>query len=275
MRNLFRFLYRIRIFVLFVLLEIIAFVWIHNSRSYQRAVFHNSANELSGSLLEKTNELDELFDLYEQNERLARENARLKSLLKDSYFPLTSSDSTHIDSLYRVRYSYLSGEVINLSYRKARNYMLINRGKVHGIESGMGVSSSEGVVGIVNDVSRHFATVIPLINPGFSVSGKIKGTGFFGPVKWNTNDYRYASLTDIPRYASFEPGDTIITDARSQVFPAGIAIGYVESAEMQDDQNFYEVRIRLAVDFASLNHIYIITDKMKKEARRLQQSTQP
>lgn len=266
MRNLFQFLYRIRIFVLFILLEAVAFIWIHNSRSYQRSVFHNSANQLTGGMLEQVNRMDELFSLYDQNEKLAAENARLKSQLESSKLTIAP-----LDSQYREvqQYSYISGEAVHLSFRKAQNYLMINRGSEHGVESGMGVSGPEGVVGITNDVSKHFSTVIPIIHPGFSVSGKIRDRGFFGPVRWNTSDYRYASLTDIPRYAEFSAGDTVVTDAKSRIFPEGIVIGFIENAEMQDDQNFYEIRLRLATDFASLNQVYIIENKLRKEAENL------
>jgi rod shape-determining protein MreC len=134
----------------------------------------------------------------------------------------------------------------------------------------MGVIGSEGIVGVVNNVSNHFSTVIPLINPSFSVSGKFMNSGFFGPVQWKNTDYRYAYLVDIPRYADIEEGDTVVTDARSLIFPEGIHIGYVESYELQQDQNFFSVRLRLATDFASTNYVYIIEDKLREELEELE-----
>lgn len=270
MRNLFLFFYRIRFFLLFLALEAIAFSWIQRSRSYQRSVMLNSANAVTGSILEQTGSVEEYLELAKQNERLARENARLRSLTDQAYFPLTVSSSERVDTTYQVRYNFQEGEVISSSFRKARNYMTIDRGSVHGLQSGMGVIGPEGVAGVVNDVSRHFSTVIPVINPSFSVSGAIKNKGYFGPVLWKNGDFRFAYLTDIPRYAEVEEGDTVITDSRSLVFPQGVPIGYVESYELQEDQNFYQVKLRLATDFASLNHIYVIEDKMKMEVENLQ-----
>lgn len=275
MRNLLAFLYRIRILILFVFLEAIAFTWISASRSYQRSVLVNSANSVTGGMLQRTSDVEEYLDLVNQNEKLAEENAQLRGQSEDSYFPLSADTTTVTDSLNAIRYTYIDAEIVSGSYRKARNYMTINRGSVHGINKGMGVIGSLGIVGVVKDVSKHFSTVIPLINPSFSVSGRIKNSGYFGPVLWTNNDYQYAYLTDIPRYAKITKGDTIVTDSRSLLFPMGLTIGYIDSYNLQEDQNFFAVKIKLATDFASIHHVYVIEDKMKLEVQNLQSQQDP
>ncbi len=275
MRNLLAYLYRIRILILFVFLEAIAFTWISASRSYQRSVFINSANSVTGGMLQRTNDVEEYLDLVDQNEKLAEENAKLRNQSEGSFFPLSTDTTTVIDSSNAIRYTYIDAEIVSGSYRKARNYMTINRGSVHGVEKGMGVIGSKGIVGVIKDVSKHFSTVIPLINPSFSVSGRIKNSGYFGPVLWNNNDYQYAYLTDIPRYAKINKGDTIVTDSRSLLFPMGLTIGYIDSYNLQEDQNFFAVKINLATDFASIHHVYVIEDKMKLEVQNLQSQQDP
>lgn len=271
MRNLFNFLYRIRILLLFLVLEFIAFSWIQKSRSYQRSSIIHSANQISGGLLERTRSLKNFLQLSEQNERLSDENARLRTLTKDSYLPVYRTRDTIIDTVYHTRYAFQEARVVTSSYHKQRNFMTLNRGSKHGVQPGMGVIGSDGIVGVINNVSAHFATVIPVINSSFSVSGKFLNSGFFGPVQWNDQNYRYAYLTDIPRYAQINIGDTIATDERSMIFPAGVTIGFVESFELQEDQNFYSVRLLLATDFSSTNHVYIIEDELKEELIELEQ----
>ena len=271
MRNLYKFLYRIRVLLLFLLLEFIAFSWIQNSRSYQRSSLVHSANRVTGGLLERTRSLKNFIQLAEQNKRLSDENARLRSLTKGAYLPVYRDRDTLLDTTYATRYAYQEARIVSSSYHKQRNYMTINRGSLHGVKSGMGLIGSEGIVGVVNNVSKHFSSVIPLINPSFSVSGKFVNSGFFGPVQWNNYDYRYAYLVDIPRYADISEGDTVVTDARSLIFPEGIHIGYVESYQLQEDQNFFSVKLRLATDFASTNYVYVIEDKLKQELQELEE----
>lgn len=270
MRRIFGFIYRSRFFLLFVLLEVIAFSWITRSRSYQRSVLINSSNQVTGYMLERTEDVEDYLELKEQNEKLARENARLRGEDSTAFLDLNIPFQLYLDSTRSLRYSYLTGEVINSSYQKARNYLTINRGSAHGVKRNMGVIGSNGVVGIVKDVSQHFCTAIPLINPSFRVSGRISTNSFFGPIEWKGNDYQYAYLIDIPRYAEITLGDTVETDSRSLTFPSGIPIGTIESYKLQEDQNFFEIKLKLTTDFASLDYVYIVQDEMKLEVEQLQ-----
>ncbi len=270
MRKILGLLYRSRIFLLFIALEAVAFIWISQSRSYQRAVLINSSNEVTGYVLEKTEDWEDYLELKSQNEKLAGENARLRGLDSVSLYPLNAPQKQINDSLYKVRYTYLEGEVINSSYMKARNYMTINRGRIHGVEPNMGIIGSHGIVGVVKDVSEHFCTAIPLINPSFRVSGRIKSNMSFGPVEWKGSNYQYTYLSDIPRHVEITIGDTVVTDSRSQLFPQGLLIGTIESYELQEDQNFNELKLHISTDFSSLDHVYIVKDMMKMELQQLE-----
>ncbi len=271
MRYLLAFLYGKRIFLLFLALQLVAFVLIYRSRSFQRSSILDSSALASGHILEVYSDYTQYLDLEHQNQRLSEENARLRSLSPDAYFPITQNTSQTEDTVYQIQYTYLKANVINSSFRKARNFLTLNRGRLHGVEEEMGVISPQGAVGIVKNVSDHFSTVIPLINPGISVSGKFEKQRFFGPVSWKKQDYRYITLSDIPRHAKVNRNDTVVTDSRSLTFPAGILIGTVDTLRLQEDQNFYEVRLRLSTDFSSLEQVYIIKDKMKLERQQLEQ----
>ncbi len=270
MRKILGLLYRSRIFLLFIALEAIAFVWITQSRSFQRAVLINSSNEVTGYILEKTEDWQDYLELKTQNEKLAKENAQLRGQDSISLYPLAIPQQQINDSLYKVRYTYMDAEVINSSYMKARNYMTLNRGRIHGIEPNMGIIGSRGVVGVVKDVSEHFCTAVPLINTSFRVSGRLKSNMNFGPVEWKGSSYQHTYLGDIPRHVEITIGDTVVTDSRSQIFPQGILIGTVESYQLQEDQNFNELKLRISTDFSSLDHVYIIKDMMKEELQELE-----
>lgn len=274
MRKLLAFIYGFRSLIFFILLESIAFVWIINSRSFQRSVFMDSSSELTGSLLNSYSQWQRYLDLERQNDHLSTENAYLRSLLKDSYLPLTNNSISVRDTLFSQRYSYLKANVINSSHNKKANYLTLNRGGKHGVKKEMGVIGPSGAIGIVKDVSSNFCVVIPIINPSLSISGELKKSKFFGPVKWNGKDYRHTQLFDIPRYATITKGDTVVTDSRSLAFPNGISIGYVENYNIQEDQNFLTVDILLSSDFSSLNQVYIVKDKYKEEVQLLQQQSQ-
>ncbi|MGB0178348.1 MAG: rod shape-determining protein MreC, partial [Owenweeksia sp.] len=193
MRYLLAFLYRKRIFLLFLALQIVAFSFIFRSRSFQRSSLLNSSHKVTGEVLETYNDYTQYLDLEHQNERLSEENALLRSLLPDAYLPLSRNTLKAADTAYDVQYTYIKADVINSSFRKSRNFITLNRGALQGVKEEMGVIGPGGAVGIVQNVSDHFSTVIPLINPGISVSGKFKEQKFFGPVNWKNNDYRFVT----------------------------------------------------------------------------------
>ncbi len=271
MPRLTSFLIQKQVFILFLILEGMALFWIINSHSYQRAVLIDSSNWLSGNILESYHKLFSYLDLKNQNDQLAKENAQLRSLLKNFHYVIAQNRQRN--TIHIPLYSYIEANVLNSSYLKHRNYITINRGSKHGVKPEMGVTGPAGAVGIIKSVSENFATVIPLINSSLWMSGKFKKERYFGPLNWPGESYRFIKLSDIPSYAEISKGDTIETDTRSLIFPMGTLLGTVDTFRLQSDKSFYEVDVKLATDFSSLGKVYVVTDKMKSERKDLENNS--
>ncbi len=274
MRNLLQFLARYHVLLLFIVLQLIALSLTVQSQSFQRSTFYSGANLVSGSVLGSYHQVENFINLRETNRNLARENAELRSTSKSSYFPMYVDRDTIVDTLYNQEYKYINAMVINSSFNKRNNYMTLNRGSAHGIKTGQGVISAEGAVGIIKDVSAHYATVIPLIHSNTRLSGKFKKSNYFGSANWMGGDHRVIRLSDIPRQASFVVGDTVVTDTRSGIFPAGIIVGTVRDYDIEPQDQLYEVDLTLAVDFAKVEHVYVIADLFKEERKALEERSQ-
>lgn len=270
MQKLINFLIRNHVLFLFLVLQLIAFLFIINSQSYQRSTLFNSSNQIAGSILSAYNEIEKFINLKETNENLAKENAQLRSSLKNSYFNRFGISDTVTDTLYNQRYVYIEAQVTNSSYTYQNNYMSLNRGKRHGIEKGMGVINAEGALGIIKDVSKNFSTVIPIIHTNLSTTGRIKGSNYFGSIKWKGLDHQTVELTAIQKQAVIHIGDTVTTDVRSKAFPTGIPIGIIESSEIEPTSQLYAIEVRLLIDFTSIDHVYVIKDLMKEELQKLE-----
>ncbi len=265
MRIILLILKRARIFLLFLILEIIAFSLILNQRSFQRATFLSATNTVSGQINQQFNNLSSYLNLKVENENLVRENVRLRNLLDQSRVFQSYGADTIQDSVHQIRYTTVSARVISGTYAKYNNYLTLDKGRKSGIKPNMGVAGPNGVVGIVTNVSQNFASVLPIINPGITISGKFQKSGYFGPLSWDGNSHQEAFVEDIPRYAEIKEGDTIISDSRSRVFPEGLMIGVVAGKTLQTDQNFYRIKVKLSTDFTRLENVYIIKDKLKYE----------
>ncbi len=241
---------------------------------YQGSNILNSSNSLIAGIYQVSANAREYFNLREENERLANENVVLRNSLKSNLYVLPLKVYKIRDTIYRQQYSYISSKVVNSSVNKRRNYLTLNVGEDMGVKRDMGVVSSNGVVGIVTDVSGNFASVMSLLHKDLRVNCQLKRDGSFGPLVWDGEDYRHCNLTDIPTHARIRAGDTVMTSELSGIFPEGIMVGTVVSFERRKNEAFYTVRVKLNADLKKVNHVYVIKNKFKQERDSLELKTQ-
>ena len=270
MRKLILFLVRYNTAFLFVILQAAALLFIYRTQSYQRSTMFALNAEWSGKVLSAYNNIDDYLNLAKINKKLAAENALLKSVNKAAYFSLTVDRDTVVDTLYSQQYTYINARVINSSFRKRNNYITLNKGKLHGVKPDMAVASTEGVIGVVKDVSPHFCSVIPIIHGQSMISGSFKKTNHFGTITWNGHNYREAQMQDVPREAKIQVGDSIVSNTVSVAFPPNLLIGTVAGFELNPEDQTYDIHINLANDFSSLDFVYIIDNLLKDERVKLE-----
>lgn len=84
MQQLINFFIRNKNFLFFLLLFTISLFLTIQSHSYHKSKFINSANFLTGGVYESVNNINQYFNLKEENLKLQEENNNLKSLLFNS-----------------------------------------------------------------------------------------------------------------------------------------------------------------------------------------------
>ena len=167
-------------------------------------------------------------------------------------------------------YRIFKANVIKNSLNKADNYITLDRGSSDGIRPEMGVVDANGVVGIVYKTSPRYSLVIPLLNSKSSISCKIVGSEYFGYLKWEGRDSRFAYLKDLPRHAEFNLGDTVVTSGFSTVFPEGIMVGTVDDMSDSNDGLSYLLKIKLATDFGKLSDVRVVARTGQEEQKKLE-----
>lgn len=278
MRKLIAFLIKFSVVILFILLELLSFGLIVNNNGYQKSVFFSSSNTMLASLYEISNSVVEFFYLRQANNSLAFENTRLNNELIELRNQLKSVNPYAADSTRAVyvqpenEISYIYAKVIHNSTNKMLNYITLNKGSRDGIRVDMGVVNEEGVVGIVSKVTEKFSVVIPVLNPKLQINSKFKKNNYSGPIVWEGKDYRYAKLNDIARHVKFSLGDSLITSGYTYSFPEGILIGTVDDFLIQESDAYYNIKVKLAVNFRTLSHVRVINYLNYEEQRKLEQS---
>ena len=274
MLRILQFLYRIRAFILFAFLEVLAVWMIVSNNSPQGAAFFNSSNVLVGWVLKKQSDMVQFFSLAEANEALTSENAqileqlRLLQIKPDSiYFELDSA----LESVYQ----FSGARVIGNSLRFSQNYITLNKGSKDGVKPGMGIFNPEGVVGRVKSVSENYAVAFSLLNTGLLVSSKIKSSEVFSSVQWDGKNSSEARLLFVPRHVKAQVGDTVITSGYNAVFPEGILIGVISKvAPDEKNQNYLELIVRLSTDFSKVSYVYLVENTQFKELDSLYQQSE-
>jgi len=248
------------------------------NQEYQKSVFLSSSNFVVSGLYEWNNSVVEFFKLAAANDNLSEENTALKNQIvnlqnKIATLHPETSDSVHFRIPPEMEYQFIAAKVINSSTNKLLNYITLNKGAEDGIKVDMGVVSDEGVVGIVKTVSSRFSVVIPLLNPRIEISCRFKRNNYSGPLKWTGEDYRYSNLNDIARHVELALGDTLITSGLTSTFPEGVPVGAIEDFNIKESDAYYNIKVKLAVNFRTLSHVKVINYLNYKEQKDIEKTT--
>ena len=275
MRRLIEFLIKYYIYFVFILLETFAFILIINQNQYQRNRFFSSCNRITGSIYESQWIIYDYFSLARSNRNLVEENTSLQNKIVELEKKLRYAEENqypkHVNLAPENDRSYFPAKVINSSANRQQNYITLNAGSDKGISPEMGVVSDYGVIGIVSTVSKNFSVVIPILNPKSKISCKLKRGNYDGTLSWSGENSSFANLIDVARHVKMSKGDTVITSGYTKVFPEGILVGTVEDFSINESDNYYNIRVRLAVDFTALSYVKVISYAHEKEQTELEE----
>ena len=185
--------------------------------------------------------LEGLGQLRTQLEEAELENARLRDLLD---LPDTSG------------WDMVPAEVIGRAHRRNDYMITINKGARDGLKPDMGVFCRQGVVGVVWEVSGGYAKVMTVNNPS-SVIGAMVQASRYQESYVSGMDLLTGRLDNFPNFETIAPGHLILTSGLDGVFPKGIHIGRVLTAE-PSSYLFQEVTVRLATDFSRLEEVVVL-----------------
>lgn len=186
--------------------------------------------------------------LREELERLRHDLARLQGLEEDfellsrnvGYTPAESGDLVVADVVWLDRESWLKTLVLYTGTKSPRR--------------NQPVLTDEGLVGRVIVPAGRYAKVLLLSDPSLVVSAMVVRTRQRGLVRGG----EVPQLENIPLLADVEVGDEVVTAGIDGIFPRGIPIGRVVAVE--DGQSlFLDVAVEAAVDFGSLDQVYVMT----------------
>lgn len=283
MRNLLQLIIRYSNFLLFLGLEVAAFIFVVRGNRYQYATIQGAANVVMGGMQQTQENIVSYFRLKSDNARLLEENARLNERIlalenvrqNTLQYADTLSDTVEEKSAERytfahLAYTYTPARVIAYSNDRHHNYLTLNRGTRDGITPDMGVIGKDGIVGVVQTVSTHFCVVAPVIHEGIYISSMISKNGYMATLHWHAPDITCADLEDVARHVDISEGDMIVTSGLSAIFPPDVPVGRVKRLEIGEGDSYYSVKVELATDFRSLHTVHILNYAHRNELDSIQ-----
>jgi len=248
----------------FLFLEILSGVLLFRFNHYQGSVWFTQANAVAGRMLGWESKGLAFLNLVENNHDLTQENLVLQyniGVLQEELTRLThdSSYTERVQSNVLKGKKIISAKVITNSILQRNNYLTIDKGKADGVELERGVVSGTGIVGITCMVSDHYSVVLPILNSKSNISCRLRGTHYFGYLKWKGGNPLHAYMSDVPLHAHCRVGDVVETSGFSSVFPPGIFVGKVVQVHSADDGLAYQLEVQLSTDLARVRDVCVVT----------------
>ena len=208
--------------------------------------------------------------LREELESVKAENESLKSELIDAeimadenswLYRYLSMKEEHGD------YSLCAASVIATSSSSGEggDYALeltLNRGTSSGVQAGMPVVTSLGLVGVVVETGLNHCRVMTLLDTSVSVGAVTTRATENGLCEGDYSQLHngYATLKGLPEEADVAVDDIVVTSGRGSVYPYGIPIGRVVGIQSNAYSRTTEAIVEPFTDFADLTQVVVLTD---------------
>lgn len=247
----------------FLLLEIAAVILLGHSSSLQDIWINRASHRVHAAIWGGSEKVLNYFTLDRQNRSLAAENLELSSVVREFGQRDLSWRENHLYDSQIGRFKLTPATIVKASRNSQHNYIVLNKGSEDGVKPQTGIVTTNGVVGVVSSVGKHFSYGITLMNPRISVSARIGLTGLVAPLEWDGKRSDGAVMRNLPLHYEINPGDTVWTSGFSSVFPSDIPVGVTGKVRLIDGST-NEVSVRLFQDFSALRYV-IITENLDRE----------
>ncbi len=210
--------------------------------------------------------IEEVEELRERIGSIEGENALLREMVVNLKGEC-GLDNSEIAGEHEI----LPANVIYRDHARLFETAIINRGLSDGVETGMPVIDSAGLVGRVVSTSGAISRIELVTGPDCSFGvidqrsrelGVVRGSD---PVRWVRSDGSTADGGQLPpdilelEYlspsADISIRDTLVTSGLSGITPLGIRVGEVVEIISRSEQGWFDIRVR---PFANLEHLSVV-----------------
>lgn len=212
------------------------------------------------------------FRALDENEILRQDNIDLSSQLARSREARLENERLQSMLGFRAGSSYtmVAARIIAKDIFGPNNFIMLDVGRLDGVDAGMAVVDDQGILGRVVSVSEHYSRVMPYLNTDFHVPAKIQPLQAVGIVSWPGSRYDVLVLENVVKTEPVVPGQLVVTSSYSGVFPPDYPIGQVDSVANRPGENLLEIHLSPASPLNTAHHAFVILSKPDPERARLE-----
>ncbi len=202
-----------------------------------------------GSLRHENQTLrNQIVALQQQSVQAAGEEAAAEQVLAEQHLPFVSGIPT------------VSVEIIDNGSSNFENSVTIDKGTTSGVAVGQPVVAAGGLVGSVQSVSAHTATVILLTDPTFAAGvrlpganiGTAQGVGRTDPMRVTVDTTNLAA----PKVRA---GEELVTSGLDfEKFPPNIPVGRIAAESTSPGQAEPDITLAPLVDLEQLSYLQVM-----------------
>lgn len=199
-----------------------------------------------------------LVTVQEENERLFRENRALDAIQHKYLETAAMNDRMRelLGLLKKIEQPAVAALVVGKDPSPWFQTVMVDKGTGDGIGKGDPVINAQGIVGIVVDITAHYAKVMLITDPNSAVDAVVQDSRARGIVKGGAAGY--CVFNYVLRKHQVAVDDLVVSSGMDMVFPKGLPVGRVATIVKQDAGIFQDVTLAPAVDFERLEEILII-----------------
>ena len=208
-------------------------------------------NNLYEKYKELQNKEDQVDSVIAQNENLQNEVDKLKETLE-----LNTILSDKV---------YLNATVVSRNIGYWYDEVTIDKGSKNGIEKGMAVVTTDGLIGQITKVSNYSSTVKLLSNENMSdkISVKIKvGDDYvYGLISMYDSKTNTYTVEGISENVDIEEGADVVTTGMGTIFPSGLMVGTAQKVTTDNFDLSKVVEVKASVNFDDLDYVTVLKRK--------------
>lgn len=227
--------------------------------------FQKGVTSITGSLIEKANNKNDILELQKENLELKEKIDELSNentlLLQDKYELTNLRELYELDEQYS-DYPKTGATIVSWDDTNWFTSFIIDKGYDDGIMVDMNVIAGNGLVGRVVEVGSNWSRVMTIVDDKSNVSAYILHSGdnlvVSGDKSLVEQGYvLYSGLVD--KDGTAEKGDKVVTSYISDKYLPGILVGYISTIDIDSNNLTKSGLIIPVVDFSNITRVLVIT----------------